>query len=103
MANRGPRSARDIDIHLGRCLRAARRAQGKSQIEVAFALGVTFQQIQKYEKGTNRISATRLFEMAHLLHVPITYFFDGLKKPQLIRNKRRPPQRRRLRDSPSVR
>jgi transcriptional regulator with XRE-family HTH domain len=89
MANRSPRSAREIDIHLGHRLRAARQAQHISQTELAVALGITFQQIQKYEEGSNRISAARLFEIAHVLGAPITLFFEGAKQPQLARGKRR--------------
>jgi transcriptional regulator with XRE-family HTH domain len=50
---------------------------GMSQEKLANALGLTFQQIQKYEKGTNRISASRLQQAAHILQVPISFFFDG--------------------------
>lgn len=53
-----------------------------SQTELVAALGITFQQVQKYEKGSNRISAGRLFEIAHLLEVPITFFFEGAPQPQ---------------------
>ena len=50
-----------------------------SQTEVANALGVTFQQVQKYERGTNRVGASRLFDLSRILSVPIQYFFEGLK------------------------
>lgn len=49
---------------------------GMSQVKLAEKLGITFQQIQKYEKGTNRIGASRLFEMAHVLGVPVQFFYD---------------------------
>jgi transcriptional regulator with XRE-family HTH domain len=55
---------------------------------VANLLGITFQQIQKYEKGTNRISAGRLFEVAHFLELPIAFFFAGFRLPQVARHKR---------------
>jgi transcriptional regulator with XRE-family HTH domain len=45
-------------------------------------VGVTFQQVQKYEKGTNRIAASRLYKLAEILGVPITFFFDGLQRPK---------------------
>ena len=67
-----------VDKHVGTRLRAARLEAGKSQTEVAEALGVAFQQVQKYEKGTNRISAGRLYELSRLFDVPVQSFFDGL-------------------------
>jgi transcriptional regulator with XRE-family HTH domain len=90
MANRNSRGAGEIDIHLGGRLRAARKAQQMSQTDLSAVLGITFQQIQKYEKGVNRISAARLFDMAHVLQVPMAYFFEGVKQPRLVRNKSRP-------------
>jgi transcriptional regulator with XRE-family HTH domain len=67
-----------IDKHVGARLRAARLEAGKSQTQVAEALGVTFQQLQKYEKGTNRMSAGTLHELSRLLDTPVQFFFDGL-------------------------
>jgi transcriptional regulator with XRE-family HTH domain len=58
--------------------RVARLEAGKTQIEVAEALGITFQQIQKYEKGSNRVSAGILHELSQLFDVPVQFFFDGL-------------------------
>ena len=55
--------------------------QGVSQEKLADALGLTFQQIQKYERGANRVSASKLYEIAAALQAPITYFFDGLADP----------------------
>jgi transcriptional regulator with XRE-family HTH domain len=69
-----------MDIHVGRRVRAARIAQGVSQEELGNAVGVTFQQIQKYEKGVNRIGTGRLHDFAKFLEVPVTYFFDGAGK-----------------------
>jgi len=89
MTERDPRRAREIDIHLGRLLRARRLEQHMSQSQLADALGVTFQQIQKYEKGINRISAGRLFEIANLLGVPITFFFEGSPQPRPRKRPRR--------------
>lgn len=65
-------------MHVGRQLKRRREALGVSQTELGRALGVTFQQIQKYENGTNRLSAATLWRAAERLDVPITYFFDGL-------------------------
>jgi transcriptional regulator with XRE-family HTH domain len=73
-----PKHSSAVDKHVGARLRAARVEAGKSQTQVAEALGVSFQQIQKYEKGTNRISAGALHETSQLFHKPVQYFFDGL-------------------------
>ena len=69
-----------VDKHLGARLRAARLEIDKTQTEVGQALGVAFQQIQRYENGTNRIYAATLYELSLLLDKPIQYFFDGLGK-----------------------
>jgi transcriptional regulator with XRE-family HTH domain len=66
-----------IDRHVGQRVRIARLARGMSQSALAEEVGLTFQQIQKYEKGTNRISASRLFQFAQILGVDIPYFFQG--------------------------
>jgi transcriptional regulator with XRE-family HTH domain len=67
-----------VDKHVGARSRVARMEAGKSQTQVAEALGITFQQLQKYEKGTNRISAGKLHEMSRLFDRPVQFFFDGL-------------------------
>jgi transcriptional regulator with XRE-family HTH domain len=59
-------------------IRTRRKAIGMSQITLAQAVGLTFQQIQKYERGLNRVSASKLFEIARALGVPVSFFFDGL-------------------------
>jgi transcriptional regulator with XRE-family HTH domain len=66
-----------IDKHVGARLRMRRLMLGMSQTDVANALGLTFQQVQKYEKGTNRISASRLQRLCETLKVPIPFFFEG--------------------------
>src|SRR3546814_14180935 len=68
-----------IDVAIGSRLRLRRLAMGFSQETLARALGITFQQIQKYERGTNRIFASRLFHLARVLRVPVAYFFHGLQ------------------------
>ena len=73
-----PRQPSVVDKHVGARLRAARLEAGKSQTQVAEALGVAFQQVQKYEKGTNRISAGTLHELSRLLDTTVQFFFDGL-------------------------
>ncbi|MFT4254622.1 MAG: helix-turn-helix transcriptional regulator [Caulobacter sp.] len=67
-----------VDTHVGALIRAHRRASGVSQEELGKAIGLTFQQVQKYETGENRISASKLVEVARTLHVPIAALFDGL-------------------------
>jgi transcriptional regulator with XRE-family HTH domain len=74
MGKRG-RDPRDAEI--ARRVRALRLRRGLSQSELGSALGVTFQQVQKYEKGTNRISAGRLYRIAEALDAPIPFFFAG--------------------------
>jgi transcriptional regulator with XRE-family HTH domain len=69
----------DVDLHLGQRLRRRRRLLGLTQQQVANAVGIRFQQVQKYECGANRISAARLWELAAALDVPIAYFFEGLE------------------------
>lgn len=70
-----------VDVHVGRRVRLRRRELGVSQAWLADRLRLTFQQIQKYERGANRISASKLYAIAKLLEVPITYFFEGLDDP----------------------
>lgn len=70
-----------VDIHVGLRMRTRRKALGMSQEQLATALGLTFQQIQKYERGTNRVSASKLYETATAFQTSIGYFFDGLSDP----------------------
>lgn len=67
-----------VDIHVGSRVRLRRNLLGLSQEKLAKALGLTFQQVQKYERGTNRISASRLFEIGQILDVAVTFFFDDM-------------------------
>lgn len=66
-----------VDVHVGRRVRRRRKEVGFNQQVLGDQLGLTFQQIQKYERGSNRISASKLYEIAHALSVPIGYFFEG--------------------------
>jgi transcriptional regulator with XRE-family HTH domain len=75
MARRDPNY---IDVHVGSRIRVRRQLISMSQERLGELLGITFQQVQKYEKGTNRISASRLFYTAKTLGVPVQFFFDGL-------------------------
>ncbi len=67
-----------IDLHVGARLRQRRTLLGMNQTNLGDALGLTFQQVQKYENGTNRISASRLFVLSGVLDVPIEFFFDDM-------------------------
>ena len=67
----------NFNQHLGSKLRMRRLALGLTQTKVAQAINVTFQQIQKYEKGTNGISSLRIMQLANFLKVPVVYFFEG--------------------------
>jgi transcriptional regulator with XRE-family HTH domain len=66
-----------VDIYVGSRVRLCRTLKGLSQQKLAQALGLTFQQVQKYERGANRIGASRLFELSRILDVPPSFFFDG--------------------------
>ena len=74
MAKKAPNP---IDIHVGSRVRMRRMMLGMSQTTLGNALGLTFQQVQKYEKGTTRLSAGKLQQSAHTLQVPVTFFFEG--------------------------
>ena len=73
-------SKQDIDSHVGKRLRLRRTMMGLSQEAVAKAVGITFQQVQKYEKGANAMNSNRLFEFAQFMRVPVAYFFEGLEQ-----------------------
>ena len=75
VAERGPHP---VDIHVGSRVRLRRRLLGMSQTDLGKALGLTFQQVQKYERGANRISASRLYQLSQILGVPVSYFFDDM-------------------------
>ncbi|MBI1779231.1 MAG: helix-turn-helix transcriptional regulator [Proteobacteria bacterium] len=67
-----------IDVHVGGRVRLRRTLLGMSQEKLGEALGLTFQQVQKYERGTNRIGASRLFDLSRVLDVPVSYFFEDM-------------------------
>lgn len=73
---RGSRKPNPIDAHVGTRVRLRRMLLGMSQEKLGEHLGLTFQQVQKYEKGVNRIGASRLFDLARVLGVPIQFFYD---------------------------
>ncbi|OHV80026.1 helix-turn-helix domain-containing protein [Ensifer sp. LCM 4579] len=67
-----------VDVHVGRRIRMRRVWMHVTQMALAEAIGVTFQQVQKYEKGTNRVGASRLQQIAHALDAPVSYFFEDM-------------------------
>lgn len=71
-------SPNPIDIHVGKRLRLRRTLLGMSQERLGELLGLTFQQVQKYERGVNRIGSSRLFELGQILDVPVSFFFDDM-------------------------
>jgi transcriptional regulator with XRE-family HTH domain len=71
-------SKKDVDTHVGKRLRLRRTILGLSQEAIAKSVGVTFQQVQKYEKGSNAMNASRLYECSQVMQVPVGYFFEGL-------------------------
>lgn len=73
---KGSRKPNPIDTHVGSRVRLQRMLRGISQEKLGEKLGLTFQQIQKYEKGVNRIGASRLFELSNVLGVPVQFFYD---------------------------
>ena len=68
-----------VDVHVGQRVRQRRWMLGMTQQQLANAVGIKFQQIQKYETGANRVSASRLWDIAHALDVPVSFFFEGLE------------------------
>jgi len=82
-SNKDPdRAPNPIDVHVGLQVRLRRKELKISQEKLADTLGLTFQQVQKYERGANRISASKLYEIARSLRVSIAWFFEGLSDPQ---------------------
>ena len=69
-----------IDVHVGSRVRLRRTLLGMSQEKLGEAIGLTFQQVQKYERGANRIGASRLYDLSRVLDVPVSFFFDDLKQ-----------------------
>lgn len=67
-----------VDAHVGGRIKLRRSLLGMSQVRLGQAIGLTFQQVQKYERGTNRVGASKLWQLAQVLDVPVSFFFDGL-------------------------
>ena len=77
-----------IDVHVGGRVRLRRTLLGLSQEKLGEAIGLTFQQVQKYERGANRIGASRLFDLSRVLDVPVGYFFDDMSDDVAARSPR---------------
>ena len=78
--------ANSIDAYVGNRMRVQRTLLGFSQQKLGDALDLTFQQVQKYESGANRIGAGRLFQLSRILEVPVSYFFDNLPESEIPKN-----------------
>lgn len=73
-----PRSPNPVDIHVGTRIRLRRQVMKMSQEKLGDQLGVTFQQVQKYERGANRVGASRLWKLSQVLDVPVSFFYEGI-------------------------
>ncbi len=78
VSKHAPRAASSVDVHVGTRIRLRRKTLKMSQEQLGEQLGITFQQVQKYERGTNRVGASRLWTISKVLDVPVQYFYDGL-------------------------
>src|SRR5262245_11197529 len=79
-----------VDIHVGQRIRLRRTLLGMSQEKLGEALGLTFQQVQKYERGANRVGSSRLFQLSRVLEVPVSYFFEEMSAETTARAKAAP-------------
>ena len=77
---RGLGGPNPVDVHVGRRVRLRRTLLGMSQEKLGEAIGLTFQQVQKYERGANRIGSSRLFDLSQVLDVPVGYFFEDMSE-----------------------
>ncbi len=68
-----------VDVHVGRRIRQARMVKGQTQQRLGERLGISFQQIQKYENGANRVGCSRLWEISQILDLPVSFFFEGVE------------------------
>jgi transcriptional regulator with XRE-family HTH domain len=95
---RGTGTPSPVDVHVGARLRLHRRLLGMTQTLLAEAIGLTFQQVQKYEQGTNRVSSSRLYDLAQVLDVPVEFFFEEMPAAVAASS---PPQNRGLAEEPA--
>ena len=77
-----PRTPKTVDVHVGTRIRLQRQLLKMSQEKLGDELGVTFQQVQKYERGANRVGASRLWDLSKALNTPISFFFEGLDQDE---------------------
>jgi transcriptional regulator with XRE-family HTH domain len=91
-AGNRPKRSTPVDIHVGMRVRERRTALGMSQPTLAAALGISYQQLSKYEQAQNRISVSRLYDLSKVLGVPITFFLEGIAETEATAQtpKRRP-------------
>ncbi len=82
-------TAREVDRYVGSRIRERRVMLGLTQQQLADLIGVTYQQAHKYERGINRVSAGRLYEIAKVLNVPVSYFYDGVDGDELVATSKR--------------
>src|SRR3546814_14208536 len=82
-------SPNPVDVHVGGRVRLRRTLLGLSQEKLGEALGLTFQQVQKYERGANRIGASRMFDLSRVLDVPVSFFFDDMPQDVAMQSPRR--------------
>ncbi len=78
--SRGKGRSNPVDLHVGNRIRMRRVIMGMSQEKLADGLGLTFQQVQKYERGANRVSASKLYDFSRILQVPISFFFENFSE-----------------------
>ena len=83
--NQSVRAPNPVDVHVGTRVRLRRTLLGMTQTGLGDAIGLTFQQVQKYERGVNRIGSSRLYDLARVLEVPINFFFDEMPKDVAIK------------------
>ncbi len=81
---------RPVDVHVGSRLLSRRKMLGISQVKLGAAIELSFQQVQKYERGTDRIAASRLYQLGNVLDVPVSYFFDDMP-PEIAQTGQRRP------------
>lgn len=84
MPKLSPRGPNPIDVHVGSRIRLRRQLMKMSQEKLGDELGVTFQQVQKYERGANRVGASRLYRLSRVLEVPVQFFFEGLGEKSTV-------------------
>lgn len=83
-SSKADRAPNPVDLHVGARVRMRRKFLGMSQEGLAESIALTFQQVQKYERGSNRISASKLYEISRALKAPVAYFFEGYGESEMV-------------------